>query len=146
MIKTFLTFSVALLIMTGAGVAGDLPKTQVSTILENKAVLSLTEAQVKKLERVERNAQEKMLQARAQADIRMTEVEKFTGDWDNMNGIAVLELVKEYFKYMTEYKTAEVEAIIQARAILESEQLAKFQQLASIQSLMVKMEQNLAVR
>jgi hypothetical protein len=120
--------------------------TQISTILDHKTTLSLTDSQVKKLEIVQRTTTEKMTQAKLQADIRMGEIEKFTSDWSNMNSIAVLSLVKEYFKYMTDYKTAEVEAVVQARAILDINQLTKFQQLVSIESMMVRMEQSLALR
>ena len=144
--KAIVIFSVATMILAGTCFAGDLPKTQVSQILENKMSLGLSQSQVKKLEGVERTVQQKMLEARAQADIRMAEIEKFTSDWNNMNGVAVLGLVKEYFKFMTDIKTAEVEAIIRAREVLDSNQLLKYQQLVSIQSLMVKMERELAAR
>ncbi|OGC96400.1 MAG: hypothetical protein A2W25_06790 [candidate division Zixibacteria bacterium RBG_16_53_22] len=144
--KAIVIFSVATMILAGTCFAGDLPKTQVSQILENKMSLGLSQSQVKKLEVVERTVQQKMLEARAQADIRMAEIEKFTSDWNNMNGVAVLGLVKEYFKFMTDIKTAEVEAIIRAREVLDSNQLLKYQQLVSIQSLMVKMERELAAR
>lgn len=119
---------------------------QISTILEHKTTLNLTDSQVKKLEIVQRTTIEKMTQAKLQADIRLGEIEKFTSDWSNMNSIAVLSLVKEYFKYMTDYKTAEVEAVVQARSILDINQLTRFQQLVSIESMMVRMEQSLALK
>jgi hypothetical protein len=144
--KALVIFSMAMLLMASVSFAGDLPKTQIAQILENKTSLGLTDSQVKKLGQVERNAQQKMLESKAQADIRMAEIEKFTSDWSNMNGVAVMGLIKEYFKYMTDYKSAEVEAIIRAREVLDSDQLIKYQQLASIQSLMVKMEKELAAR
>jgi hypothetical protein len=139
-------FSLAMMVLAGASYAGDLPRTQVTNIIENQTSLNLTESQVKKLTQVERNAQEKMIAARAQADIRMSEIEKFTTNWNNMNGVAVLGLVREYFKFLTDYKAAEVEAIIRAREVLSGEQLSKFQQLVSIQSMMVKMEEGLTAR
>jgi hypothetical protein len=139
--KALVILSVALLIFASTSFAGELPRTQVSQILEHQTTLGLTGSQIKKLEIIEKSAQQKMLDARAQADIRMAEIEKFTSNWNDMNGVAVLGLVKEYFKFMAEFKTAEVEAIIQARAILEFGQLAKFQQLAAIQSMIVKMEE-----
>jgi hypothetical protein len=144
--KALVIFSMAMLLMASVSFAGDLPKTQIAQILENKTSLGLTDPQVNKLGQVERNAQQKMLESKAQADIRMAEIEKFTSDWSNMNGVAVMGLIKEYFKYMTDYKSAEVEAIIRAREVLDSDQLIKYQQLASIQSLMVKMEKELAAR
>jgi hypothetical protein len=126
--------------------AGETPQTQVSKVLELKGSLSLTPSQVKKLEVVERTAEQKMMEAKAQSDIRLNEIEKFTSDWSNMNSVAVMTLIKEYFKFMTDYKTAEYEALLRARAILDSMQLSKFQQLVSIESLMLKMEGDLALR
>jgi len=126
--------------------AGETPQTQVNKVLELKGSLNLTQSQVKKLEVVERTAEQKMMDAKAQSDIRLNEIEKFTSDWTNMNSIAVMTLIKEYFKFMTDYKTAELEAVLRARAILDSTQLSKFQQLVSIESLMLKMETDLALR
>jgi len=126
--------------------AGVVPTTQVSKILENKASLVLTDSQLKKLEIVERSAQQKMMEARAQADIRLSEIERFTSNWTNMNSQSVSSLVKEYFGFLEDYKMAELDAIIKARAILEYDQLSKFQQLVSIQTLMLHMEQELAIR
>jgi hypothetical protein len=143
--KALVVFSLALFIAANT-FAGDLPQTQISRILEHKSSLTLSASQVKKLEIVERTAQQKMLEARGQADIRMSEIQKFSSNWNAMNGVAVLGLVKEYFKFMTDFKSAEVEAIIRAREILEANQLIRFQQLVSIQSLMVKMEEGLTVR
>ena len=124
--------------------AGQIPGTQINKILDYKASLELTSSQVKKLELVQRTAQQKMDDSKFQADIRLNEIQKFTSDWTNMNSVAVLSLIKEYFKYQTDYKTAELEAVIQARAILNMNQLARFQQLVSIETLMLGMEQGVA--
>ena len=129
-----------------AASAGNLPATQVSQILELRSSLELTNSQVKKLTIIENTAREKMVYARMQAEIRLQEIEKFTSNWTNMNGTAVRGLIKEYYAILTQYKTAELNAIIQARAILEYEQLSKFQQLESIESLRLNMEQELALR
>jgi hypothetical protein len=126
--------------------AGQAAGTQISRIIEYKTTLSLTDSQVKKLEIVQKTAQQKMDEAKFQAGIRLSEIEKFTSNWTNMNSVAVLGLIKEYFKYQTDYKTAEMEAIIRARAILDMDQLARFQQLVSIEGLMLKMEQDLAAK
>ncbi len=135
-----------LLAAASASHAGQIPGSQISKILENKATLNLTDSQVKKLEIVQRTAQQKMDEARFQADIRLTEIEKFTSDWTAMNSVAVLALIKEYFDFQTASKTAEMESIIQARAILSMDQLSRFQQLVSIQTLMLEMDQDLASR
>jgi hypothetical protein len=129
-----------------AASAGNLPATQVSQILELRSSLDLTNSQVKKLQIIEDTAREKMTRARLQADIRLQEIEKFTSNWTNMNGTAVRGLIKEYYAMLTEYKTAELNAIVQARAILEYEQLSKFQQLESIESLRLDMERELTLR
>lgn len=132
--------------MALAASAGNLPETQVSQILEHRSSLDLTNSQVKKLRIIEDTAREKMTYARMQADIRLHEIEKFTSNWTNMNGTAVRGLIKEYYGFLTQYKTAELNAIVQARGILEYEQLSKFQQLESIESLMLDMERELALR
>ena len=134
------------LLLALAASAGNLPETQVSQILKLHSSLELTESQVKKLKIIEDTAREKMTYARMQADIRLQEIEKFTSNWTNMNGTAVRGLIKEYYGFLTQYKTAELNAIVQARGILEYEQLNKFQQLESIKSLMLDMERDLALR
>ncbi len=135
-----------LLFLTLAASAGNLPAPQVSQILELSSSLELTNSQIKKLRIIEDTAREKMVYARLQADIRLQEIEKFTSNWTNMNGTAVRGLIKEYYDMLTQYKTAELNAIVQARSILEYEQLHKFQQLESIESLRLDMERELAFR
>lgn len=120
--------------------------TQVAQLLEYKTSLQLTDSQVKKLEIIERTAARKMVDAKLQADIRLSEIERFTSNWTNMNGTAVRGLLKEYYNFLAEYKTAEINAVIQARAILDYDQLNKYQQLVSIKSLILNMEQELAIR
>jgi hypothetical protein len=145
--KTVLITSLALaVIVASSALAGNLPKTQVDKIIDYKASLGLTDAQVKKLDIINKNAVEKMIEAKGQANIRLQEIEKFTSNWMNMNGTAVRGLIKEYYEYMTTYKAAEVDAILQARAILNNDQLAKFQQLASLDALILSLENDLALR
>jgi hypothetical protein len=138
--------SLGLLAFATPGIAGEPAGTQISKILDYKTSLSLSDSQVKKLEIVQRTAQEKMNEARVQSEIRLGEVEKFTSNWTNMNSVAVMSLIKEYYKFLTDYKTAELEAVIRARSILDMNQLSKLQQLVSIESLMITMEQSLAFR
>lgn len=126
--------------------AGNIPSTQVSSILEYRTSLDLTDSQVRKLTIIENTASEKMIYARLQADIRLAEIEKFTSNWTNMNGTAVRNLIKEYYDFMTEYKTAELNAVVQARTILDYDQLNKYQQLVSIKTLMLDMEREVALR
>ena len=126
--------------------AGAIPKTQVARVLEYKSSLGLTDAQIKKLEVIDKNAIEKMVEAQGQANIRLQEIERFTANWTNLNGTSVRQLIQEYYGFMAEFKTAEVNAIIQARAIMKPDQLSKYQQLASIDALMISMENNLALK
>jgi hypothetical protein len=142
-----LTLSLAgFLALTGLTYANNIPGTAVAKILTYKTSLGLTDSQVKKLEVVDRTAQAKIAEARFQASIRLAEIEKFTSNWTNMNSLAVMSLVKEYYNYMQAAKAAELDAIIKARAILDMTQLNKFQQLVSIESLMLNVEQDLASR
>lgn len=134
------------IIAAASAYAGDLPITQVSKVLDYKSSLNLTDAQVKKLEIINKTAVAKMVEAQGQANIRLQEIQRFTSNWTSMNGTAVRQLIKEYYDYMTTYKAAEVDAILQARSILDPGQLSKYQQLASIDALMISMEQNLAFR
>ena len=133
-------------IAAASAYAGNVPTTQVAKVLEYKASLNLTDAQVKKLEVINKNAVEKMVDAQGQANIRLQEIEKFTANWTNMNGTSVRQLIQEYYAFMTDFKTAEVNAILQARGILKPDQLSKYQQLASIDALMISMEHNLALK
>ncbi len=134
------------MIFATASMAVDLPKTQVTKILEYRTSLSLTDSQVKKLEIIEKTTQQKLMDAKVQADIRLAEIEKFTSNWTDMNSIAVQGLVKEYYDFLANYKIAELEAIVRARTILDMGQLSKFQQLVTVESMMIHMEAELAVR
>jgi len=143
--RTLIPF-LALVMITAISVsAGNLPTTQIVKILDHRASLGLTDSQVKKLEQISKNAVEKMIEAKGQANIRLQEIEKFTSNWTNLNGTAVRQLIQEYYNFMAAYKAAEVNAIIQARAVLKPEQLSKYQQLASIDALIISMERDLAL-
>jgi hypothetical protein len=126
--------------------AGQAPGTHIAKILEYKGSLNLSDSQVKKLEIIQNTTKQKMDEAKFQADIRLDEIEKFTSNWTEMNSVAVLGLIKEYFQYQTDFKTAEMLAIIQARAILSMDQLTQFQQLVMIESLMIDMEHGIAIK
>lgn len=140
------TIIVTILILSVSAAAGNTFNTPVSEILEHGKALGLTESQVKKLSIIEDSAAHRMSDAKLQADIRLAEIEKFTSNWTNMNGVAVRGLLKEYYEFLSQYKKAELNAIIQARAILEYKQLTKYQQLVSIESLILDMENQLALK
>jgi len=146
MLKGITIFTLGMLLVALPSFAGENSGNQLSKILEYKTSLNLSDSQVKKIEIVQKTTQQKMNEAKTQADIRLTEIERFTSDWNNMNSVAVFSLIKEYFKFLTDYKTAELEAVVKARAILDTNQLSKFQQLASIESMMIRMERDLALR
>jgi hypothetical protein len=117
-----------------------LPTTPISKVLNYKGGLALTDSQIKKLTILDTTIKEKMIQAKAQAQIRKQEIDKFTGNWDMMNGTACCQLIKEYFQYMAELKTLEVNAIMQTRAVLSEDQLRKFTELASLESMIIDLE------
>ncbi len=123
--------------------AAEQPGTPVSKILASKTSLGLTDVQVKKLQTIDQNTREKMIECKKQAEIRFNEIEQFTANWVEMNSVAVQTLIREYFDYMAQYKLAEVDAMVKARAILTQDQMARMQQLASINALMKQIEPKL---
>ncbi len=143
---TVFTLVAAILIFSVSATAGNVLKTPISEILEHSNALNLTESQIKKLSIIEDSALQKMSDSKLHADIRLAEIEKFTSNWTNLNGTAVRGLLKEYYGFLSDYKKAELNSIIQARAILEYGQLTKYQQLVSIESLILEMENQLALR
>jgi hypothetical protein len=143
---SMLMATILILFLSASTSADNSHKTHVAQLLEYSTSLQLTDSQIRKLEIIEKTAVRKMIEAKLQADIRLNEIEKFTSNWTNMNGTAVRGLLREYYDFLTEYKTAEINAVIQARTILDYEQLNKYQQLVSIQSLILNMEQELAAR
>jgi hypothetical protein len=118
----------------------NLPTTPISKVLNYKGGLALTDSQVKKLTILDNTIKEKMIQVKAQAQLRKQEIDKFTGNWDMMNGTACCQLVKEYYQYLAELKTLEINAIMQSRAVLTEDQLRKFTELASLESMILDLE------
>jgi Spy/CpxP family protein refolding chaperone len=123
---------------------GNIPETPITKILNYKTGLQLTDSQIKKLTIIDTNIKNQMIQVRAQADTRKTEIDKFTSNWLNMNGTATRQLIKEYYDFLAELKLLDIKAIMQARGILTREQLKKFTELASIESMIQKMEPEIA--
>lgn len=124
--------------------AANLPSTPIAKVLNYKSGLSLTDSQIKKLTILDNTTKEKMIQAKAQAQIRKQEIDKFTGNWDMMNGTACCQLVKEYYQFLAELKTLEIHAIMQARSVLTEDQLRKFTELASLESMMLDLEPSIS--
>jgi hypothetical protein len=122
----------------------NLPTTPISKVLNYKGGLALTDSQVKKLTILDNTIKEKMIQVKAQAQLRKQEIDKFTGNWDMMNGTACCQLVKEYYQYLTELKTLEINAIMQSRAVLTEDQLRKFTELASLESMILDLEPSIS--
>jgi hypothetical protein len=118
----------------------NLPTTPIAKVLNYKSGLALTDSQIRKLTILDNTTKEKMIQAKAQAQIRKQEIDKFTSNWVMMNGVACCQLVKEYYQYLAELKTLEINAIMQARAVLTEDQLRKFRELASLESMMLNLE------
>lgn len=122
----------------------NIPSTPITKILNYKTGLELTDSQVKKLTILDNVAKEKMIQTRAQAQIRKQEIDKFTCNWSSMNGTACGQLVKEYYQCVAELKTLEINAIMQARSVLSTEQLKKFNELAALESMVLDLEPKVA--
>lgn len=122
----------------------NLPTTPIAKVLNYKGGLALTDSQIKKLTILDNTTKEKMIQVRAQAQIRKQEIDKYTGNWDMMNGTACCQLVKEYYQFMAELKTLEINAIMQARAVLTEDQLRKFTELASLESMILDLEPSIS--
>jgi len=118
--------------------------TAIDQILAYKSGLQLTDSQVHKLEIVNKVILQKMGELMHQADIRKSEIDDYTSNWSTMHGTAVDYMIKEYYQFMADLKNLELEAIMKARAILNEDQLKKFHDLASIQSLVVRVENELA--
>lgn len=118
--------------------------TAIDQILAYKSGLQLTDSQIHKLELVNKVIVQKMGQIKNEAAIRKTEIDDYTSNWATMHGTAVDYMIKEYYQYMADLKNLELEAIMKARAILNEDQLKKFHDLASIQSLIIRVENELA--
>lgn len=121
-----------------------LPTTPIAKVLNYKGGLELTDSQIKKLTILDNTTKEKMIQVRAKAQVRKQEIDKFTGNWDMMNGTACCQLVKEYYQYLAELKTLEITAIMQTRAVLSEAQLRKFTELASLESMILDLEPSIS--
>lgn len=125
--------------------AGDsIPVTAIDKVLAHKNGLALEESQIRKLDLVNRTIIDKMIQAQAQADIRKAEIDNYTSNWLVMHSAAVEQNIKEYYQFMAQLKSLEVEAIMKARAILSRDQLKKFTDLVSIEVMMIRLEKELA--
>ena len=128
------------LLMAGATYAANLPATPVSQILKHESVLGLSDSQLKKLEIVEKTTQQKIMEAKVQADIRLSEIEKFTSNWREMNSTAVRGLIKEYYDCLANCKIAELNGISQAKGILTTDQYDKYQHLISAEAMKLDMD------
>ena len=124
---------------------GIIPDTPIGKILNYKTGLELTDSQVKKLTILDTTIKEKMIQTMGQAEIRKSEIDKFTSNWRDMNGTACCQLVKEYYQFLSELKMLEVSAIMQARSVLSVEQIKKFSELASIESMLLDLQPSLSL-
>ncbi len=121
--------------------AGNIPETPIGRILNYKTGLELTDSQIKKLGILDNTIKEKMIQIKAQAEIRRQEINRFTSNWASMNSAACSRLVKEYYGLLADLKVLELDAIMKARSVLTPEQLRKYEELADIESMIFDLEQ-----
>ncbi|OGC91036.1 MAG: hypothetical protein A2W25_08145 [candidate division Zixibacteria bacterium RBG_16_53_22] len=112
-----------------------LPRTRVCQILDRREDLGLSESQARRLKSVVQLGQRKMLEARAQAEIRLQEISKVSTDWSDINGLAIKSLIKEYYGFLSDYITADLECITNASKVLDRDQLASLGKYLSPDSL-----------
>jgi len=124
---------------------GNVPETPISRILNYKSGLELTDSQIKKLSILDNGVKEKMIQVKAQAEIRKQEINRLTSNWISLNSTACSQLVKEYYGFLADLKVLELEAIMKARSVLTPEQLRKYEELAAIESMIFDLEQKVSL-
>lgn len=122
-----------------------LPKTPIDNILNYKSGLQLTESQIKKLTIIDRTIVDKMIQVKARAEMQKGKIDEFTSNWSNTNTMSINKTIKEYYKFIAEFKKLELEALIKARQILTKDQLKKYSELVSVETMMLKLDSELAV-
>ena len=116
--------------------AGDLPETPISRILEYKVSLELSDAQVKKLTLINNNIINKMLQLQAKVQNHEAEIEEAAVNWPDLDNVKIKGIVKEYYQYRAELKILEFESMAQAGEILSAGQIGKFNETAALELLM----------
>jgi hypothetical protein len=116
--------------------AGNLPATPITRILSNNTALELSETQVKKLNLVNNNIINQMLQVRAQAQNHKAKIDKAAADWSDLGNPVIKGAVKEYYRCQADMKILELEAMVQASRILSNEQINKFNQLVTMELMM----------
>ena len=120
------------------------PYTAIDKILAYKQGLQLTDSQLKQLDRANVAIMARINETRKQAELCKMEIDDFTANWSSTHGTAVDYIIKEYYDYLAELKKLELEAIMKARAILTAEQLKRFTELSSIETMMLRVENELA--
>lgn len=131
------------LLIAGSGLSYaevNIPKTAINGILAHQNGLELTEAQVKKLDKFNKDIIEKMIQVKARVDIRKLEVDKLSGDWTKVHGMATDRLINEYYDLLAKLKQLELEAIMKAKGVLTVEQMRHYAELVSIEAMMIKLD------
>lgn len=129
---------------SGPAMAGNLPETPITKILNYKTGLDLTDKQVKDLNLVNNNIINKMLQIKTQAQNHKSEIDRAADNWENLGEPQIKSLVKEYYKCLADLKSLEFEAMVQASKILTAEQIRKFNEMATIELIMNGFEEDIA--
>jgi hypothetical protein len=119
-------------------------RTAIDKIMDYKNGLDLTDAQIAKLAKANTIIIDKINASCKEAELHKMEIDDFTANWASMPTIAVDYTIKEYYDCMARVKSLELEAIMKARAVLSPEQLKRFTELSSIESMMIKVENQLA--
>ena len=129
--KLSLLILFVLVLSVGASAHHDLVY-QLTKVLDHRTELNLTDAQVEKITKFINAAKEKINYSHSQADIRLMEIENLTSNWSQMHGVASRNLIEEYYSFMSDVYTTEINAVLQIRGVLEVNQLKMFEQLVPI--------------
>ena len=130
-------------VMSNSVMAGNLPETPITKILNYKSGLDLTDTQAKQLGLINNNIINKMLQAKSQAQMHKGTIDQMSEDWAKLDNPKVKSAVKEYFQCQADIKNLEMEAMAQASQILSKDQIKKFNELVSIELIMINIEKEM---
>jgi Spy/CpxP family protein refolding chaperone len=137
-LNIFLAMVMALVIAApGLTLAGNLPETPITKVLNYQTGLALTDAQVKNLSLINNNIINKMLQLQGQAQRCKAEIDQMMADWSSLDNPKAKSTVKEYYQCQADLKSLEMEAMAKASKVLSDDQIKKFGELMTIELIMI---------
>jgi Spy/CpxP family protein refolding chaperone len=137
-LNIFLAMVMTLVIAApGLTLAGNLPETPITKVLNYQTGLALTDAQVKNLSLINNNIINKMLQLQGQAQRCKSEIDQMMADWSSLDNPKAKSTVKEYYQCQADLKSLEMEAMAKASKVLSDDQIKKFGELMTIELIMI---------